>query len=799
LPKREDANIDEASQPGLSVPGGELAPGEKFADRYLVDALIGRGGMGTVYRVNDTMVDEVVALKLLGIASADVVERFRREVRLARRITSPHVARTHDLGSQDGCHYLTMELIEGTSLSRKLDQHGPFSPARTARTAAAIARGLAAAHAASVVHRDLKPDNVLIENGGRVVVTDFGIARALEGDNTRMTNGIAGTPAYMAPEQLVGAKVDARTDLYALGVVMFELLTGELPFVGDTPIAIAVQRLHQPPRDLASLRELPAKLVELVTQLLARDPNGRPPDATSLAARLDELAVELDTGTPPSISLGTASSLGSISASMMSTPPLGPSTGTPSSGSLPRVIAVLPLTYRGPAEADYLADGIADELVDLVSRTRGLSAIGRTSAADVASKEKDPRAIGRELRATHVLDGTIQASPTKVRLVTRLFDVESGVQVWTDRQESEIEGGLDEAGFAVQERLARRSAEALRLGLEGIVGSTRMSPEALELFTRARKQVRSISGTDRESVVETLERLLQLAPNFAPAYALHALACVRAWTTPREGKTRDWEAEARASVKRALERAAHVPESHHATAVTAMQDGRFKDAARHERAALALAPAYPEAHLLIGQLKVEAGQPREGIEALERAHDIDPTLIGALWEQARWNGLYGDLALYEKLLGRIGREPNEVFVWATLELRVGSFRDQPERIRGALAALTGNPHPVAMPMMMYGRTILREIPRPPLFSGNDAMGVTSARVRSMVMQMTAEVFGSLGETVECGRCVAAAADSILVDLDWMDRCPHLAEVRKLPEFLDWRRKVVLRCEDIWNG
>ncbi len=256
---------------------GDLVVGERFADRYTVEAMIGRGGMGTVYRVRDTMVDEPVALKLLGTASEDVVERFRREVRLARRITSPHVARTHDLGTHAGVHYLTMELVEGVSLGRKLEQDGPLAPARAARLAASIARGLAAAHAASVVHRDLKPDNVLFEaSTGRVVVTDFGIARALESDRTKMTGGIAGTPAYMAPEQLVGGPIDGRADLYALGVVLFEMLTGELPFEGETPISIAVARLHHPPRDLNSLRAVPTELSRIVDALLTRERDQRP-------------------------------------------------------------------------------------------------------------------------------------------------------------------------------------------------------------------------------------------------------------------------------------------------------------------------------------------------------------------------------------------------------------------------------------------------------------------------------------------------------------------------------------------
>ena len=326
------------------------------------------------------------------------------------------------------------------------------------------------------------------------------------------------------------------------------------------------------------------------------------------------------------------------------------------------------------------------------------------------------------------------------------------------------------------------------------------APAAVRTTMVSGRFVRSVSGTDRESVVETLDQLLTLAPNFAPTLALHALACVRAWTTPRPGKVRDWETEARASVARALERAARVPESHHAAAAIAMQDGRFRDVARHERAALALAPTYPDAHLLLGHLKVEAGQSREGIEELLLAYDIEPALIGALHEQARWHGLYGDLATHDQITARIRAEPSEVFVMASLAVRVGAYRNEPDRIRAGLRGLVGNPHPIAVPLSNYARAMLKEIPPPPLAAVLAAgPTITSPRIRSIALQMTAETLGAAGDTEECARCVAVAASSILVDLDWMDLCPFLAEVRKLPEFAAWRTQVVVRCEAIWNG
>jgi serine/threonine-protein kinase len=794
LVERDDHTIDATSSGATPAATGDLAIGDHFAERYVVEALIGRGGMGSVYRVRDTMVDEVVALKLLGMAGPDVLERFRREVRLARRITSPHVARTHDLGSYRGVHYLTMELVEGASLGHRLEKHGPMSPGKVARIGAAIAHGLAAAHAASVVHRDLKPDNVLLEQGGRVVVTDFGIARALEHERTRATGGIAGTPAYMAPEQLAGGDIDGRADLYALGVVLFEMLTGELPFEGDTPISIAVARLHRPPRDLASLRPVPQVLADMVAQLLVKERDQRVASAELAASKLEEAAAQIEASSGPSAPSTSALSVSGVSPSVITPSAASPSRTPSSTSGLRRTLAVLPLVYRGPAGFEHVPEGLADELVDLLARTRGMSTLGRTTTAKEAEKDRDPRALGRQLGATHVLDGTLQASGTRVRATVRLTDVATGVQVFSHKEE--LDAG---DGFGLEERFARRIAEAVRLALEGIVGSDRISGEALDLYHSARKRARSPMVTDRVATVEALEQVIALAPSFAPALAMHALACVRALIAPRSASDRDWTETTNASLARALERAAHVPETHHAAAVFHSQQGHFRETARHARAALALAPAYPDAHLLLGQLKLEAGQAREGLEEIDVALDIEPGLVVGEYERARYQGLYGDLALYEPIVAKL-LAANERVLWGQIEVRVGAWRGDPERIRRGMRTLEGSTHPIAAPLLNYARVCLREVPASEAFTQSaTTFQFASPRVQSIALQMQAEALGIVGEVERSAECVGIAATTILVDLDWIDRCPAIDAVRARPEFPAWRRAVLTRCEEIWNA
>ncbi|HGG58095.1 MAG TPA: serine/threonine protein kinase, partial [Nannocystis exedens] len=259
-----------------------------FAGRYELLREIGRGGMGVVHQARDTMVGDMIALKMLEIsASPSSVERFRREVRLARKITHPNVARTHDLGDSQGLHYLTMEYVAGIDLAKLIKREGRLTPIRAASIAWMIGEGLAAAHGAGVIHRDLKPANILVERSGRVVVTDFGIARAFSHESAAQTQGSIGTLVYMAPEQVTSESTDPRTDIYALGLLLFEMLTGELAFRAETPLATALARLNDPPPDpRVQVPKLPDRLAELILHCLEREPERRPQSAAEIAGGL---------------------------------------------------------------------------------------------------------------------------------------------------------------------------------------------------------------------------------------------------------------------------------------------------------------------------------------------------------------------------------------------------------------------------------------------------------------------------------------------------------------------------------
>jgi serine/threonine protein kinase len=261
---------------------GELALGAFFADRYQVEGILGSGAMGTVYRVRDLGLGEVVALKVLSVWPEPpplAVLRFREEVRLARRVTHPYVARVYDIGEHDGRIFLTMEFVDGDTLRSVLRAERRLAPARAAGIARALCEGLHAAHAVGVVHRDLKPANILIDRRGRVVISDFGVARSLL-DHNDLTIGAIGTPRYMAPEQASGGTVDARTDLYALGLVVVEMLTGEPPEGGLDGMSAKLALVASP------------SLAAVVLRCLAVVPEARPTSAQEVARLL--AAVDAD-------------------------------------------------------------------------------------------------------------------------------------------------------------------------------------------------------------------------------------------------------------------------------------------------------------------------------------------------------------------------------------------------------------------------------------------------------------------------------------------------------------------------
>ncbi len=802
------SNDTVVASPG--APRVATAEGEGlFAGRYTLLEKIGRGGMGTVYRARDTLVGDLVALKMLELDDGqrgDLLERFRREVRLARRISHHHVARTHDLGEHAGHLFLTMEYVEGEDLQSLLHRERVLGPVRSARIALAVCEGLAAAHAAGVVHRDLKPANVLVEKGGRVVLTDFGIARAMAGESASRTQGMVGTPMYMSPEQLAGGQVEARSDLYAVGLLLYEMLTGEAPFTGDSPMAVAFARLRQPLPDPAGRSGVPDALAHLVRECAAREPDERPSGASEVAAVLrtwlGSVGEPVEVATASRTPIPTANTTGVVTPNAMaSSAEWGAHSGTSVPRPTPRTVsrsgelglAVLPLRFIGPKEQEFLGDAVTEGLIDVLSRTRG-ARVQSSGATARFRNERDPRVVGRELGVGFVVDGTVQSLGTMVRASLRLVEVASGVQQWSGR----FEDSGDDA-FALQDRLGRRMAEAIRCELLIATYRDQTTPEGVELYRNAVVQVHARSQAVPEEVIGPLEECIAQTPGFLPAVALHALASTRMWFMRGSEGERDWASTAQASVERAIQLAPELVETLLAKAMRATQEGNWRAAVVALRSALAAAPTFPGALQYLGSLQCEAGRADEGLARLRTAYELDPEMSIALYEMARCSALRGRMEDYRLNLERLLKYPFQRISSILLRLRVAAWMKDREELLRCRAELRDEPAQIGLNTDMYVAAALGETDTGPLVERFDLMlaGKVSPRFASLLCQLATEILCLSGQPERALSYFLRAADSALIDLEWIDRCPALAPLRSLPGFTQGRLNVRKRVESIW--
>ena len=473
---------------------------------YQLVTKLGEGGMGVVYRARDTRLGREVAVKVLPAELADSPERrmrFEREARAAAALNHPNLLTVHDVGLDGGTPYLVTELLEGETL-RQVLREGACSPASAVTWGLGIGRGLAAAHAKGVVHRDLKPDNVFLTADGGLKILDFGLAKILAQETEDATQAetvtddteagrVLGTMGYMAPEQLRGEPVDVRTDVFALGCVLYEMLAGRRPFVGGSSAehASAVLRDDPPPLDEA----LPLPLRTVVRRCLEKRPASRYHSAGEVVAALE--AIDPSTlsgisGAAPARSIRIASSAGEPA------------------------VAVMPFAnLSGDPDQEYLCDGMAEEILGAIGKVRGLKVLARSSSFAFKGKEADPRKVGTTIGADHLLEGSIQRAGDRIRISARLVQASDGTQLWSDRYDRTISDI-----FALQDEISVEVANQLRTALlpdELSKLRRRHLPDrkAHDLFIRGRHLWYRRAPGDMMRAVELYERAIEIDPLYA--------------------------------------------------------------------------------------------------------------------------------------------------------------------------------------------------------------------------------------------------------------------------------------------
>jgi serine/threonine-protein kinase len=753
--------------------------GPLLANRYEILGLIGVGGMGSVYRARDRELEELVALKVLRkdlVSTPGMLDSFRREVKLARRVTHRNVARVFDIGEHQGDKFLTMELVDGESLGALVAREGALPLARVVELASGMCAGLTSAHAAGVVHRDLKPDNVLIASDGRVVLTDFGIARAFTDAGAGSTMGLlVGTPAYMAPEQVEGHReIDARADIYALGVVLYELITGRRAWPGESPLAVAAARLlADPPDPRRVCPGLPDPMASLVLKCMARRREDR-------FATVEDVVAALSTITWTSLPLGAAA------------PPRDASTVVsvlPASARSDKTVAVLPFRNAGPAEDDYLAAELTDDLIDSLSMTRGLKVRSRGVVLGHAGSSQDPREIGRELGVQVVVEGSVRRARGSVRISARLISVADGFQLWAkrfDRPEQDV--------LSINDDAARAIAEALTLDREAPAREAPSSPEAVDLYLRARHEYRKFWQQDQERALTLYEQAEALAPGDPMILSGKALALSR-----RSFFTGRGVAEARTSAEQAVAAAPNLAEARLALGSVLLQQGEWVPAVRELRQALSRGPGLAETHAAVGRVLMEVGDIDEGIRRLEAAIALDPRAPLAIEALVRCHALRGDLARVDHLIATTITAKEDSAYWTT-RARMFIWRRDQRSAMALLDELVAFDPNLLVARMMLSIVAYQRLPTEVRDQKVIALeSVGSLRRRTFFMQMEAETNAYLNLTEPAFLAVKRCADSGLIDLGWIDHCPLLDEVRADPRFPAARALVKQRADEILHA
>ena len=727
---------------------------------YTVLEKVGGGGMGVVYKAKDTRLGRNVALKFLPddiSQDSQAIERFRREARAASSLNHPNICTIYDIGEYEGRPFIAMELLEGQTLKHRITGK-PIGVSELIDIGIQISDGLEVAHTKGIVHRDIKPANIFLVDRGQAKILDFGLAKLaraaavefasqtsmhtqFDGSDMLTSPGSSvGTVAYMSPEQARGEELDARSDLFSLGVVLYEMSTGAIPFSGSTAALIFDGILHSGATPATKLNpKLPAAIENVFAKALEKDVDLRYQTAAELRADLKRIKRDLDSSRRPSAEKTEAH----IAAALPAAP-----------ASTKKSVAVLYFENQsGAKEDEYLRDGITEDVITELSKIRGLNTFSRPTVLAFRDKPVTPAQIGQQLGAAFVLTGTLRRAGARLRISAQLIDTHTDFPLWSERFDREMKDV-----FEVQDEMARKIAEALRVTLspqelEALADKPTENLQAYDLYLRGKRYARRLTRQDVEFALQMFENAVSLDPSFALAYAACANACAMYYSF----FSRDaiWVERAREASGRAVALRWDLPETHISQAWVLYAAGLYDEAVRMVKKAIERKRDCDGAYYLLCRALFAAGRSQEVM-------DISESAIEASGE---------DYNVYVPILNALG----------AMEKKESSKLKMTERFSVALENHLKHVPEDARARILLGANYAR------LSRETDALrelnlAVTLRANEASILYNAACVYCSLGKKTESLDALRKAWEAGSKDAVWTRRDPDLAALHGDPEF-----------------
>ena len=669
---------------GRAVPAGRLADGSRLGERYEIRSFLGRGGMGDVYRAYDRELDRDVALKLIRPDLAEeprVMERFRREVQLASRVTHGNVLRAYDLGEHDDLKYLSMQYVDGETLADLIRRERKLAVSRIVAIFRQLCEGLAAAHEQGILHRDLKPANVMLDRRDQVYIGDFGLARSIDQTRLTMTGAVVGTPAYMSPEQVKGEPIDARSEIFSLGVILYEMVTGRAPFAGDSSYSVMMKRLQGPPPPAKALNpDLPAHLSKVLDRCLAVDRDLRYGSVQEILRDLEAGAVRTTLAyemrrrgwwrPAMAILLLTAMAFGAwLLSSYVSLP--GGEVGDATAAVAVPAVGVVPFENRtGEAALDWYGEGIARLVMDDLAQSRHVHVVSDAQLAALRAKAPDSGGLSQAAAAAgvaYILTGDILPAPEGLTVAARLTETGERREVATRRLDGLSTATLvttaDDIAATVRKELGLPPVESVDFLAADFAAS---NPEAYELYLRG---LRAFLEFRHKDAAAAFTDALHKAPDYT--MARYRLAAALAYSGRMEEALQEI-ATAAAEASRLSDR-----EARYIRAAEAHYTRRYEEAIEKYRGLIEAYPYETEARALLSNIYMETNQYQDAIEQaaelekVEPGNHVSPSVLGiahlalrdfsrAVQELRRYVEMEPDSANARHLLGDAYRSQGEL-------------------------------------------------------------------------------------------------------------------------------------------